>query len=104
MRSLNGVMDERDAPWFEMAGEALTKKSAAQAVGDAQFVEQGLGFEVRDPDRGGFAISDGSMLRNLDVGIAAGDSEVHQRRDPLAFGKKRVVAETSEVEHLGQSW
>src|SRR5580700_8813892 len=76
--------------------------SALEAVRDAELVEQRLRLEVSDPDRGCLAVPDRPVLGDLDHGVAAGESEIHQRHHALVLGKEDVVAEPSEVEDVGQ--
>src|SRR5712664_272198 len=76
--------------------------SALEAVRDAELVEQRLRLEVSDPDRGGLAVLDGPVLGDLDHGVAACESEIHQRHHAVVLRKEDVVAEPAEVEDIGE--
>src|SRR6202011_3879757 len=75
---------------------------AAEAVGDAELVEQSLRLEIGDPDGCGLAVPDGPVLGDLDHRVATGDAEIHQRHHMLVRGKENVVAEAPEVEYVRQ--
>src|SRR5260370_23597690 len=76
--------------------------SAFEAVRDAELVEQRLRLEVGDPDRGCLAVPDGPVLGDLDHGVAARESEIHQRHHAVVVRKEDVVTEPSEVQDVGQ--
>jgi hypothetical protein len=81
----------------------MSPPPAFEAVRDDELVEQRLRLEVGDPDRDGLAVLDGPVLGDLDHGVAAGESEIHQRHHALVLGKEDVVAEPSEVQDVGQA-
>src|SRR5882672_5811818 len=78
----------------------MSPPSALEAVRHAELVEQRLRFEVGDPDRGGLAVLDRPVLGDLDRGVAAGESEIHQRHHAVVLRQEDVVAEPSEVEDV----
>src|SRR5258708_30907947 len=74
--------------------------SALEAVRDAELVEQRLRLEVSDPDRGRLAVLDGPVLGDLDHGVAARESETHQRHHAVVLRKEDVIAEPSQAQRV----
>jgi hypothetical protein len=58
----------------------------AEAVGDAELIEQRLGLKVSDPDRSDFPVSDGPTIDDLDHRICALDTLVDDRVDTAVLG------------------
>ena len=58
----------------------------AEAVGDAELLEQRLGLEVSDPDRGYLPVSHGPTVDDLDHRIGAPNTLVDDRVDTAVRG------------------
>ena len=66
--------------------------SVAEAVGDAELVEQRLGLEIGDPDRGDLPFSDGPTVDDLDHRAGAPNTLVDDRVDTAVRGDGTDVA------------
>ena len=75
----------------------------AEAVGDAELLEQRLGLEVSDPDRGDLPVSHGPTVDDLDHRIGAPNTLIDDRVDTAVRGDDTDVAEPREIEHLGKT-
>jgi hypothetical protein len=72
-------------------------------VGNAELLEQRLGLEVSNPDRGDLSVSDGPTVDDLDHRIGASHTLVDDRVDTAVRGDNTDVAEPREIEHVGKT-
>ena len=79
------------------------RPSAREPVGDTEFVEQRLGFEISNPDRRHPAAPNGPTVDDLDDRIGAHNTLVYDRVDAAFLGDDADVAEAREIEHLGKT-
>src|ERR1700756_2553539 len=80
-------------PGPRRSSERYARGLVAEAVGDAELLEQRLGLEVSDPDRGDLPVSDGPAVDDLDHRIGAPDTLVDDRVDTAVPGDNTDVAE-----------
>src|SRR3984893_14919508 len=78
------------------------RPSAGELVGDAEFVQKRLGFEIGDPDRRDLPASDSPNVDDFDYCVGAGNSHVDYRGYASALRDNAVIAEAREVEHIGE--
>jgi len=74
----------------------------AEAVGDAELLEQRLRLEISDPDRSDLPVSESPTVDDLDHRIGAHDTLVDDRVDTAVLGDDTDVPEPREIEHIGK--
>ena len=67
---------------------------------DTELVQQGLGFEIGNPDRRDPAVSDGPTVDDLDDRVGAHNTLIYDRVDTAVLGDNADVAEPRKIEHV----
>src|SRR6202140_2332356 len=71
---------------------------------DPKFLEQGLRLEIGAPERDGLAVQQRPMVNDLDDRVGPGNADVEYRRNVAILDNNVVVAESCEIEHVGNTW